>query len=130
MRVTPDEYLNIMERNAPKRHKYGVAERSDRTVDGIVFDSKKEARRYRELRMMERAHAISDLELQPVFELHAPSQHQLHDAKICEYRADFRYLVKATGEQIVEDVKGMRTAVYRLKKKWVEAEYGITITET
>ncbi len=46
------------------------------------------------------------------------------------YKADFRYEVTATGERVIEDVKGVRTAVYRLKKKLVKALYGIEIIET
>jgi hypothetical protein len=90
-------------------------------VDGIVFDSKAEAKRYAELRLLEKANEISDLRLQPKFNC------KIHGQKICTYRADFDYYVG--GQWVVEDVKGFRTPLYRLKKKLVEALYGIEIRE-
>lgn len=92
------------------------------TIDGIKFDSKAEGRRYAELKLLERAGEIRQLELQPRYSIVINGRH------ICNYHADFRYF---TAEQsIVEDVKGVRTPVYRLKKKLVEAVYpGIKIVE-
>ena len=90
-------------------------------VDGIVFDSKAEARRYAELRLLEKANEISDLRLQYPFECKG------NEKKICNYKADFDYY---HGDQwVIEDVKGFRTQVYQLKKKLVEALYGIEIRE-
>ena len=90
-------------------------------VDGIVFDSKAEARRYAELRLLEKANEISDLRLQSKFEC------KINEKKICTYKADFDYY---KGDQwVVEDVKGFRTQVYRLKKKLVEALHGVEIRE-
>ena len=90
-------------------------------VDGIVFDSKAEARRYAELRLLEKANEISDLRLQPKFNC------KIHGKKICTYRADFDYY---DGDQwVIEDVKGFRTQGYQLKKKLVEALYGVEIRE-
>lgn len=91
-------------------------------VDGIKFPSKAEARRYGQLLLLWRSSYISDLELQPVYELH------VGDIRVGKYIADFRYYAQ-DGELIVEDVKGMRTPVYRLKKRMVEAQYGIVIKE-
>lgn len=91
-------------------------------VDGYLFDSRAEARRYQELKILEQAGEITALELQPKFSVYVNRQH------ICNYKADFRYLTR-TGECVTEDVKGVKTAVYRLKKKLVEASYGIEITE-
>jgi hypothetical protein len=91
-------------------------------IDGIRFDSKSEAIRYQELKLLERAGEISNLELQPKYSIDINGKH------ICNYVADFRYLDR--GVLVVEDVKGMKTPVYRLKKKMVEAAYGIVITET
>lgn len=124
----------------PKRHKYGAVPTE---VDGIRFASKKEARRYQELRLLEKAGEIAALELQPRFALIAvPVSDQptlkrgdsvcmvgrALGVKVGEYRADFRYTERGRGD-IVEDVKGVRTPVYRLKKKMVEAQYGIEIRE-
>lgn len=92
------------------------------TVDGIKFDSGREANRYRQLWMMSQANAISDLKLQVPFVCTVAGK------KICTYYADFTYRT-AAGELVVEDVKGMRTPVYRLKKKLVEAIHGIQIRE-
>lgn len=91
-------------------------------VDGITFDSKREATRYMELMLLQRAGEIERLELQPKYDC------IVNGRKICTYRADFRYFTKENS--VVEDVKGMKTAVYRLKKKLVEALYpGVTIQE-
>lgn len=100
-------------------------------MDGIVFDSKKEAARYLELRQLKWARKIFDLEIQPTFQI------AVNGVPICKYRADFRYRryesdtarICDVPTTIIEDVKGMKTPVYRLKKKLVEAQYGIRITE-
>ncbi len=91
------------------------------TVDGITFDSKAEARRYGELKLLEKGGYIRQLELQPEFEF------ILDGVKIFKYRADFRYFEGQT--RVVEDVKGVRTAAYRLKKKLIEAAFNVKITE-
>ena len=82
-------------------------------IDGITFDSKKEAKRYSELKILQSANAIDNLELQPEFQLY------VNGTKVCKYVADFRYFNIATQEWIVEDVKSpaSKTPVYRLKKK-------------
>lgn len=92
-------------------------------VDGIKFDSAKEARRYGELKLLERAGQITGLEIQPSFRL------LVNNCLICTYRADFTYQ-DATKARIVEDVKGMKTPVYRLKKKLMLAIHGVEIFET
>ncbi len=113
--------VDQLRRVVRKRHKY----RARRcVVDGITFPSMREARRYRALRLLEQAGQILNLQLQPVFELHAPG-----GQRVCRYVADFRYIVASTGETVTEDAKGMKTPVYRLKKKWLLAEHGITVQE-
>lgn len=111
-----------------KPHKYNAVRT---TVDNITFASKAEARRYSELKLMEKAGHISALELQPRFDLHAPERGSGCDRKVATYIADFRYRLGVNGLWVIEDVKSQptKTAIYRLKKKIVEAEYGITITE-
>ena len=91
-------------------------------VDGVVFDSQKEARRYGELRLMERAGQIHDLALQPRFPI------VINGVKVCTYVADFSYHDQQD-RKFYEDVKGMLTPMYRLKKKLVKAVYGVEITE-
>jgi len=103
-----------------KRSKYGN-ERT--TVDGITFASKKEARRYGELRMLERQKIISDLKLQRRFRL------EVNGILIATYVADFDYGAGPDGH-IVEDCKGVRTPLYRVKKKLMLALYGVEIIET
>jgi hypothetical protein len=98
--------------------KYGAVKTE---IDGLVFASKREARRYSELKLAERSGDISNLELQPKFPL------IVNGKKVATYIADFRYT--ENGNVVVEDVKGVRTAIYRLKKKMVKALYGIEIVE-
>ncbi len=109
-----------------KRHKYGA---KPTTVDGIRFASKAEARHYAELKLREKAGEIRGLELQPKFPLMVPEYGSGFDVKVGHYIADFRYHEGPKGVLRVVDVKGMKTPVYRLKKKMVEAQYGIQITE-
>ena len=94
-------------------------------VDGITFDSKAEARRYSQLKILERAGEISGLTLQPQFPV------TLNGKDICRYIADFAYFTDHA--RVVEDVKSDFTAknpIYRLKKKLVEAAYpGVQIVE-
>lgn len=90
---------------------------------GITFASQKEATRYQELLWMQRSGLISGLELQPRYDL------VVNGCKLGFYRGDFRYVVVATGQSVTEDVKGVRTAVYMLKKKLVKALYGVEISE-
>lgn len=90
-------------------------------VDGIVFASKKEAKRYGELRLMQRAGLIRNLELQPKFPI------IIKGTKCFTYIADFAYF--DDHNRVIEDVKGMKTAMYRLKRKCVIAMYGVKILE-
>ena len=92
------------------------------TIDNITFDSKAEARRYQDLKLLFRGNEISDLELQPKFNLTA------HGKAICRYVADFRY--KENGNTVVEDVKGIQTPVFKLKRKLFKAQYGFDILIT
>jgi hypothetical protein len=92
------------------------------TEDGIPFDSLAELRRYRELRMLEAAGVIAGLEVHPRYPL------VVNGVKVGSYEADFRY-VTPEGETVIEDVKGVRTSTYKLKKRLVEALYGIQVVE-
>ncbi len=101
-------------------------------VDGIWFDSKREAARYLELRMAARQGQIRDLVLQPEYPLACGgnpvlirSKHYPNGRK-AKYIADFRYM-NHLGKTIVEDVKGMDTPLSRLKRAMVEAEHGIRV---
>lgn len=106
-------------------HKYG----NKKVVkDGHVFDSKHEAGRYTELKLLERAGQISGLKTQVPYLL-IPAQYE--DGKCiersCIYKADFVYW--QNGKLVVEDAKGLKTDVYIIKRKLMLKEYGIKIKE-
>lgn len=90
-------------------------------VEDYVFDSKKEGNRYKELRLLERAGEISNLELQPRFLLQDSFKKNGRTFRKIEYIADFKYI--ENGKTIVEDVKGMQTDVFKLKHKIFEKVY-------
>jgi hypothetical protein len=93
-----------------------VAPKEERTMDGIVFASKAEMRRYAELKMLERSGAISRLELQPHFTLQDPFvAYDGTKQRAITYVGDFTY--RESGKTIVEDCKGMKTEKYRIKRK-------------
>lgn len=104
-------------------------------LNGIRFDSKKEARRYAELLSEERAGKIQDLRRQVKFVL-IPSQRERSDGKKkgrvlereCAYIADFVYT--RDGLCVVEDAKGYRTPEYKIKRKLMLFVHGIRIKET
>ncbi len=113
------------------------------TVNGVVFDSKKEARRYYELLLQQKAGMISGLERQKKFVL-IPTQREpdiigarggKHPGKViekeCAYIADFVYQVQ--GQTVVEDVKGYRMGgaytVFTIKRKLMLERYGIRVLE-
>ena len=96
------------------------------TVDGITFDSVKEASRYQELRMLERAGEITGLVRQQKIELIPKTK--LYRA--CYYVCDFIYFDKRENKTIYEDVKGVRTKEYLLKRKLLYWRHGIEILET
>ena len=93
------------------------------TFDGITFDSRKEAHRYYELSILQAAGEISDLQRQVTYEL-IPKQ---DGERACNYKADFVY--QENGKTVVEDVKGVRTDAYKIKRKLMLWVYGIKIRE-
>lgn len=124
------------------RYKYGKYGNKKTTVDGIEFDSVKEADHYCELKFLQKAGVISNLELQKEFEL-IPAQYetferygkkgqQLKDGRKCleksvVYKADFVYT--ENGQTVVEDTKGMKTKEYIIKRKLMLYIHGIRIKE-
>ena len=98
-------------------------------VNGIRFDSKREANRWAELRILERAGKIQKLKRQVKYLL-IPSQYR--DGKCiereCSYLADFVYI--KDGHLVVEDCKGFRTPEYKLKRKLMLERYDIRLVET
>ncbi len=108
-------------------------------VDGMEFDSRKEAKRYQELKLLEQCGEISDLRCQEKFIL-IPTQREpdiigvrggIKKGKViekeCAYIADFVYI--QDGKKVVEDTKGFRTKDYIIKRKLMLYFYGITIRE-
>lgn len=108
-------------RDRPKPHKYGAR---PCVVNGIRFHSRKEANRYAELKLLEKARKISDLQTQVRYSLDVNGVH------VAYYVADFKYFDLDGREWVVEDVKGFATDAYKLKKLLVKALYGIDILET
>lgn len=102
-----------------KPNKYGAVKA---TVDNIKFDSKKEADRYLELKLLQRCKKISELKLQTRFDF------IIDGLLVCYYKADFEYI--ENGKRVIEDSKGVRTAVYIIKKKLMKAVHNIDIFET
>lgn len=102
-----------------KKSKYG---NKKVLVDGIEFDSQKEAFRYQHLKILLSAGLISDLRLQVPYELNPGGTHSL------KYVADFVYWQE--GKEVVEDSKGYRTKEYRKKRRLMKKVHNITILET
>lgn len=111
-----------------KQNKYHATKTE---VDGMMFDSRKEANRYCELKLLEKAGEISNIETQVPFLL-IPRQNNPITGKMierpCSYIADFVYN-DSKGNRIVEDTKGVRTDAYIIKRKLMLREYGIRISE-
>ena len=112
------------------------------TIDGIEFDSRKEARRYQELMLLQRAGAIRNLQRQVKYVL-IPAQYDIYarlgkkgqrlkDKKVllereCAYVADFVY--EENGKTVVEDTKGVKTKDYTIKRKLMLYVHNIKIRE-
>lgn len=105
---------------SPRPGRYGIKRVE---VEGIIFDSGDEGKRYRILKSEEAMGVIRDLRMQVSYPYQENGRHCF------TYKSDFNYVMTATGVEIVEDVKGVKTDVYKLKKKLIEARYGIEITE-
>jgi hypothetical protein len=96
------------------RSKYG---NKKQVVDGFKFDSKKEAKRYEVLKLLQSSGKITGLERQPKYVLQEAFIRDGKKYRPITYVADFRYFDKDLGKVVVEDVKGWRTEVYRIKAK-------------
>jgi hypothetical protein len=105
-----------------KRNKYNAIKT---IVNGHIFASKKEANRYKELKVLEEAGGISDLTLQPMFVLQKGFRHgkRLKVIRAIKYIADFKYVESNTHKIVIEDVKGIKTPVFRLKEKILKFNY-------
>lgn len=103
-----------------KRPKYGNRKV---VVDGVTFDSVKEANRWQVLKLMERAGEIGNLKRQPRFPL------MIGDALICTYIGDAAYERPPGGPLVIEDTKGFLTDIYKIKRKLMAALHSIHIEE-
>jgi hypothetical protein len=126
LRATPQPYVR-------KSSKYGVRTdargKRERTIDGIVFASKRECQRYLDLKLLEQAGQISGLAMQKKFELRIVNQHSNRIVGLGHYVCDFDYVTTNDNQWVIEDVKGFKTPLYRWKKKHFEAQYGLKIRE-
>ena len=124
--------------NYKNKSKYGAKKVE---IDGIIFDSKKEGRRYQELKMLQTAGDISELQRQVKYIL-IPAQREpdtkgprggIIKGKLlereCSYIADFVYKNTHTGEWVIEDTKGFKTAEYKIKRKMMLYFHNIRIKE-
>lgn len=116
-----EEYKELLKTKKKKKKSKYKAVKTE--INGIKFDSKKEARRYKELKILEKADEIKSLELQPRFLLQEKFKYNGKTIRKIEYIADFRY-IDEKGNTVVEDVKGMKTEVYKIKKKIFLKKYG------
>lgn len=119
----PDEidaadYRALAAKEKPRKYRNVPVE-----VDGIRFDSKAEAARYNVLLNRQAAGILGAIVVHPRFELKVGETH------ICFYIGDFQYYDHRARRSIVEDVKGVRTPAYKIKKRLMKAIYGIEITE-
>lgn len=109
----------------PKKAKYN---NHKVTIDGIKFDSTKEGKRYQQLKQLEKDGEIKDLRLQVKFELQPPINLGYKKIRAINYVADFTYRDNMEN-LIVEDVKGMKTSIYKMKAKMFAYKYGFEISE-
>lgn len=119
MRWSKEQYLEYMGQKKPKKSKYS---NKKSVVDGITFDSKKEAEYYCSLKLLKRAGIVKEIELQPKFILQEKFKKNGKTHRAITYIADFK-VTYADGKVEIVDVKGMETDVFKLKKKMFEYQY-------
>lgn len=118
--LSVEEYRELVRAGEAKDSKY---RNKPVTIDGIRFVSKMEGRRYEQLRDLQKGGAIRNLRLQTQYKL------IVNGVLICRYRPDFEYDDVATGEHVVEDVKGYRNHIYAIKAQLMLACHGISVRE-
>lgn len=110
-----------------KRNKFNAIKT---TIDGIKFDSKKESMRYSQLKLYEKGGLISDLRLQVSYELIPKLVINGKTERAIKYVADFVYYDTVHKVEVVEDVKGMITDVFKLKYRLMKLQHGIDVKIT
>ena len=117
LRMTAAEYQARSQKKQPR-----IRNVRRKVINGIEFASTREARAWQDLCLIQQAGQISELRRQVPFAL------DINGVHICDYVADFVFV--RSGQQIVQDAKGFRTEIYRLKRKLMLAIHGIEIIET
>ena len=110
-----------------KRNKFNAVKTE---IDGVVFHSRKEAARFSQLKLYEKGGLITDLRLQVPYELIPKLVINGKTERAIKYVADFVYYDTVHKVEIVEDVKGMITDVFKLKYKLMKLQHGIDIKIT
>lgn len=113
----------VVHKNPEGKKKKSKYSSTKTEVDGILFDSNKESKRYKQLKLLLKTGHIAFLKLQVPFELNEGGTHSL------KYIADFVYVIRSTGERVVEDAKGYRTQEYKKKRRLMLKVHGIEIKE-
>lgn len=129
IKIREEDYINKTSGLSPMA--YGNKYHNTKVIyNGIKFDSKKEMQRYKELELLESTDYICNLELQKKFLLQdGYTNAKGKKIRPIYYIADFYYYDYIDNKWIVEDTKGVRTEVYKLKKKLFEYKYNLTIDE-
>lgn len=124
MRITRKQF-DLLKSWQPviKKEKQNKYQNKKVVYDDIQFDSIKEKNRYIQLRLLEKAGEIKDLELQKTFILQPSFKKNGTTYRAITYKADFTYLDLRTNKNVVEDTKGFKTEVYKIKKKLFEYVY-------
>ena len=107
--------------------KYHVSPPGQRTVDNIVFASKAEMKRYFELKLMVKAGEIQELQLQPRFELQPAFERNGKHFQAITYVADFAYFDNKTKKRVIEEVKGVETEAYKIKRKMFHFKHNMEL---
>lgn len=114
--ISAEEYRALT--SEPKRSKYGNRKT---VIDGIRFDSKREAEYYAELKLREKAGEVFEVEMQRPFAI------VINGQLVCTYKSDFHFYDAIAKRRRVVDTKGFATPEFKLKKKLMKAVLGLDI---
>lgn len=124
-KMTLETYRQAHANRKGRRNKHNAVKVQ---IDGYTFDSKAEAQRYRELKLMQAGGVISGLEVHPTYTLQEGfTLNNGRRFRAMKHSADFRYREKDNDLLVVEDVKGHETAGYKLRRKLLLYRYGLRI---
>lgn len=122
MNWTEEEYKDFINKKSPKTKEKSKYKNIKTTVDGITFDSKREAEYYCKLKLLKQAGEIKDIALQPRYELQPTFRKNGTTHRSITYVADF-VVVNNDGTTEIIDVKGVETKEFKIKKKLFEYKY-------